>query len=673
MTVKLICLPGYGYRAPSISMSSLYTFLQDKGLDVSQSDYSIAFIHSLIGDERISEITSELLRGERSAAIRSMISDHELELFTANRHQETISKVTARGNPARSIDQYLKGYRMLGNLLYLLEQKYGSIVSAVPGTNEGGLLTSIQDFIEHIDDKFIREFFNPFLDSILSDFEGSDLVGISIVTPMNLFFAIITAKYLKERMPGVRVVVGGPLLSFFVKQHGHLSALRNYFDFIVVYEGETALCELHESLEDPSRWPSIPNLIYPSGEGYIFSGKRHIEDIDSLPTPRFEGVPLDKYFSPDVHLPLAIAKSCPYKCAFCGYNSNIAGRYRERSPDKIAEDIAILKRKYDAKTVMFCTSYLNPESAVSIARGIIERGLDIAWTAQTRPESGYLKEGVLETLRDSGCISLEFGVESASKRVLKLMNKDIDIEDVPLILKRCDELGMLKYVFILFGFPGERLSDLRETIGFIREHHRFFDYLAISDYELEFNSLVWDHPERYGVSINYSIEDFLEQGVDAVDYRIKGQTKPYRKKRKDMKRRCMEWLEQRGFICLRDVHVLWSGLPPSPGWQAYALARDLYVGPGKWEISEETPLLWKGDKVIVEFEGNDASLLHADTFAAITISKDLLKLFEAGGSSRTVAHYLDRAKEKYGIPRATLHRTINTLALHGFFKTDRNA
>jgi len=648
-------------------MTSLYAFLNEGGYEVSQSDLNISFIHSLIKDERIAGIVSEVMEGEPGAEIRSSLSDYELEIFLANRHADTILKMTSRSNPERSMDQYFKGYRTFYNLIYLLAEKYGPVINAAAGLPTGAGFSYIRGLIDNIENEFVNEFYIPFLDSKLSD-DDAELIGISIITPQDLFYAMATAKYFRKCNPGKRIVAGGPLLSYFAKQGEHLGALRDYFDFIIVYEGETALCELNEILEDESRWSSAPNLLYPHGEAYKLSKVCHVEDINSLPTPRFEGIPLEQYFVPQVFLPLVISKSCVHRCAFCGYNSNIAGKYRERSPEKIADDIALLKRLYDAQLIKFCASDLNPRSVVPIAEEIASHGVDISWSAQTRPEKDYLKRGVLEKMHESGCVSLEFGVESASKAVLKLMNKDIDIEIVPKLLKRCDELGMLKQVYILIGFPGESISELSETMQFMKEQHHLVDYYAIANYSLEFDSLVWRNPDKYGVKINYGIDDFLDRGVEAVDYRIEGQNGAYWKERERIKRDCIDWLEERGFVSFGEAHVLWSLLPPSQGWQEFAVKSGLYKMHGKLGVSEDMWFSWNDDDTIVEIQGDNADLLNLNTFARVTISEKRLSALNDEARHQKVADCLNRAESKYGIPREALNRTIGMLLMHGFIE-----
>lgn len=580
MSIKLIAIPGHANDMPRIGQASLYAYLCEKGIDASQRDYNALFLHYLINDGRVPEIASRFLRKKRKADEKACLSNRDLELFAANNHANVILKQTAMGNPSLSIDDYLEGHRVFVNFLQLLCLEYGPAALATIGVFDRDYLSSIHSCIENLDTPFIREFYRPFLDSQLGDYDGVDLVGMSIISARNLYFALVTARHLREYMPDLRIVVGGPLITPYFKYYAHLKALRQYFDFIIAFEGESALCELHENLDAQSRWPSMPNLLYPCGDGYGLSESRHLEDIDSLPTPRFDGLPLDLYFTPEVLLPLVISKSCPYKCAFCGYNSNFAGKYRERSPERILDDIATLKRLHNVKTLSLSTSYLNPKFALAIAEGLIEHKLDVNWLAQTRPEREFIKDGVLETLRESGCVALQFGVESASQRVLGLMNKTINIKDVPQILKRCDRLGILKYVFVIFGFPGERFSELSDTIEFMKEHHRIVDFYSVADFQMEFKSLVWRYPDRYGVTINYTVEEFLQYGINAVDFTIKRQTDRYRRKREMMARRCFDWFERRGFIITRDKDIAWSGLPPALGWSAYASSSGLYRGPG---------------------------------------------------------------------------------------------
>src|SRR5262249_29709224 len=136
-----------------------------------------------------------------------------------------------------------------------------------------------------------------------------DLVAISILNAQQVIPGLTLARLLKER--GHFVVVGGTLYSKFVPQLLERPAFFTHFcDGLFAYEGETALLALVEQLRGGRDFAAVPNLLFLDARGRPTMGRYHVEDVNTLPTPDFDGLPLDQYLAPAPVLPILTGKGC---------------------------------------------------------------------------------------------------------------------------------------------------------------------------------------------------------------------------------------------------------------------------------------------------------------------------------------------------------------------------
>lgn len=158
-----------------------------------------------------------------------------------------------------------------------------------------------------------------------------------------------------------------------------------------------------------------PNLVYRAGDKLIHTPAKSI-DIDTIPTPDFDGLPLGKYFSPETILPLYTSRSCPYQCAFCTI-PYASSKFRARDPQKVVDDLENLKRKYNVRMFTFVDETLIIPSLNKITREIVNRKLDVNWYGETRFDRRIDRQ-LARQMFESGCRKLQFGLESYNQRVL---------------------------------------------------------------------------------------------------------------------------------------------------------------------------------------------------------------------------------------------------------------
>ncbi|MDX1777775.1 MAG: radical SAM protein, partial [Thermodesulfobacteriota bacterium] len=156
-------------------------------------------------------------------------------------------------------------------------------------------------------------------------------IGISILNYQQIIPGLTLSYRLMES--GWPVYIGGTLLVKFIKE---IKENPHFFDFcrgLIVYEGEAALTELLAALEKEEGFETVPNLLHPGeNQSVIFNPLFMVEDLNNLPTPDFDGLPLEDYRAPQIVLPYNLGKGCYWdSCFFCEIpfiNTEVSNAYR---------------------------------------------------------------------------------------------------------------------------------------------------------------------------------------------------------------------------------------------------------------------------------------------------------------------------------------------------------
>ncbi len=305
-----------------------------------------------------------------------------------------------------------------------------------------------------------------------------DLVGITITNRQQVVPGLILARRLRER--GHFVVLGGTVYTKFVRELSQRPAFLEHFaDAIVVYEGETALLELVHQVANGRDFSKVPNLLWLEG-GRVRVGPTHLEDVDALPTPDFEGLPLERYLTPAPVLPILFGKGCYFnRCKFCDipYINHLSKKaYRIRSPERVAGDVLELHRRFGCRHFELTDEALAPKLLEELADALEpHRDKQIRFVGYARLEPTFTPEFCRKMAR-MGMKKIFFGLESGAQETLDHMDKGIRVDDVPGILANCRDAGIRFHLFSIIGFPEETEESARKTYRFFEDHADLIDH-----------------------------------------------------------------------------------------------------------------------------------------------------------------------------------------------------
>lgn len=282
--------------------------------------------------------------------------------------------------------------------------------------------------------------------------------------------ALRIARFCRDR--GSTVVLGGPEPANYPEAY-----LERGADVVVVGEGERTLAELlaHLAKHGAEAMDHIRGIVYREGEGDVVrtEPRPYLEDLDALPFPDRAAIDIDRYLRVwrEHHgraaVSLITARGCPYRCAWCSHAVFGYG-HRRRSPGDVADEVELILETYDPDMLWYADDVftIDPRWLFAYAeelerRGLVTESSAVPFEATSREDR--LDEDVVRTLARMGCFRLWLGAESGSQRVLNEMDRGIDAERVPQVVRLLQRHGIQAGLFVMLGYEGEEMADLEAT------------------------------------------------------------------------------------------------------------------------------------------------------------------------------------------------------------------
>ncbi len=294
----------------------------------------------------------------------------------------------------------------------------------------------------------------------------SDVIGVTSTTLLyNSAKTIMETA--REIHPNAVTMIGGSHVSFW--DENTLNETKS-LDVIVRREGEQTFLELLHRIEAKKNFEGVQGTTIRTGEGKILRNedRNFLHDLDSLPSPAYHLLPLDSYRRMGKTIfPIVTSRGCVQWCDFCSTVRMFGRGYRVRSPKKVVDDMEMLHNKYGESQFTFYDDAftINRQHTLEMCADIKERKLKVEWDCETRVDA--VDKELLEKMRDAGCITIWFGVESGSEKILGKMHKKINRDQVREAFKMTQKTGMMTIASAVIGFPGETEETAWETINFI--------------------------------------------------------------------------------------------------------------------------------------------------------------------------------------------------------------
>ena len=363
------------------------------------------------------------------------------------------------------------------------------------------------------------------------------VVLLSTPFPGSVYAAFRIAQTIKAQHPGIVTVLGGGWVNTELRELAE-PRVFDYFDYVTLDDGERPLLALLEHLAGARpRLNLVRTFTRVNGEVRWFSNGRPDESADvpfsEVGTPTWDGLPLDRYLSLlDMLNPmhrlwsdgrwnkLTVAHGCYWKkCSFCDVSLDYIGRYDAIGAVQLVDRIERVIAETGQTGFHFVDEAAPPKILRAMAEEIRRRDLAISWWGNIRFEKSFTPELALE-LSDSGCIAISGGLEVASDRLLKLMQKGVSVEQVARVTRGFTEAGVLVHAYLMYGFPTQTVQDTVDALEYVRQlflngciQSGFFHRFACT-----VHSPVGLDPKAYGITLKPEVfRGFARNDVAFID------------------------------------------------------------------------------------------------------------------------------------------------------------
>ncbi len=330
--------------------------------------------------------------------------------------------------------------------------------------------------------------------------DQTKLIGITVITGPQIKFALEVSQYLKSKAPHLPICWGGVHATLVPEQ----TAAHPLVDFVIVGDGDFVFCELFERLRDGRSVEDLRGLVHKTPQGDVRSNVGQVEiiegksstrgqtisfvrrngvadvikNLDELPSLPYALIDLGKY-NVFVHkdgrtsCTFVTSRGCPFRCKFCSDPYINEGAWRGLSAENVLTRVDYLYKEHGVRSIFFQDDYFPGPLPrfLKILEGLKKYKRDLHWsTLGIRADTlSKLNDEQWDLLYESGCFSLDIGIESGNERVIKLVNKAETLDEMRATNRKLARYPIkVKYTLIV-GYPGETEEEMNDTVRFALE------------------------------------------------------------------------------------------------------------------------------------------------------------------------------------------------------------
>lgn len=507
MQILLVTPPLTQLNTPYPATCQLLGFLRSRGIDAGQTDLSIELIEQLFTRARLSEVF------EKATAQTGLSKAHKIMLQHVDFYLQTIDPVMhflsgRDGSLATRFsnrDFWAASKRLPAE--EDLEWAFGTIGNQDRATHLCTLfLKDISELIQQtIDPHFelIRyaeslclhlpefkplqqELEKPFslIDNLLIDIFAEkierlqpEFVGFSIPFPGNLYSALRCTQWLRREFPQIKIIMGGGYVNTELRQLSD-PQLFDYVDYLTFDDGELPLLRILQGGElirtlYRNKLGEIIRVNFDSNQNIPFSESGAL-DYDGLLQNNYINLieltnPMHALWSNGRWNKMMLAHGCYWgKCAFCDGSLDYIRRYEKAPVELLVDRMEQIMGQTGQSGFHFVDEAASPAVLRKLAEEIIHRKLVVSYWTNIRFEKSFTSE-LCYILTQSGCIAVSGGLEVASARILKLINKGITIETARESMKNLAEAGIMTHAYLMYGFPTETAEETIDSLEVVRD------------------------------------------------------------------------------------------------------------------------------------------------------------------------------------------------------------
>lgn len=362
--------------------------------------------------------------------------------------------------------------------------------------------------------------------------EKPEVVALTLPFPGNVYASFRMAKLTQELFPEVKIAVGGGYVNTELRELQD-ARVFDFWDYLLLDDGERPLLTLLENLQNPAKEPQYLRTFLREGNQVVFkTSSLHDIPFKDAGTPTYEGLKLDAYLSLNEGLnpmhrlwsdgrwnKLTVAHGCYWKkCTFCDTSLDYIGRYEPQGAPVLVDRIEDLLQETGQTGFHFVDEAAPPSALKAMAEEVIRRGLRISWWGNIRFEKTFDVK-LTHLLAESGCVAVSGGLEVASDRLLKKMEKGVTVDQVARVTQDFSQAGILVHAYLMFGFPTQTVQ---ETIDSLERVRQLFLAQCLQSafwhrFSVTAHSPVGKNPKRYGITLGDVASTFAKNDIPFYD------------------------------------------------------------------------------------------------------------------------------------------------------------
>ncbi len=245
---------------------------------------------------------------------------------------------------------------------------------------------------------------------------------------------------------------------------------------MVIGEGEQTLEELIAAFRSTNPdLSAIAGIVFRAADGAIVRtpARALLSDLDSQPHPDRDAIDLPMYLNAwrERHgvgtVSLITARGCPYTCTWCS-RSVFGETHRRRSVAHVADEVEAIVDRYHPERLWYADDVfaIHRHWTISYAQELERRKIRLPFECISRAER--IDDDVARALASLGCFRVWIGSESGSQRILDAMKRKVSVDQVQDTAARLRRHGIEVGMFIMLGYDGEQMADLRATVDHLK-------------------------------------------------------------------------------------------------------------------------------------------------------------------------------------------------------------
>jgi hypothetical protein len=361
------------------------------------------------------------------------------------------------------------------------------------------------------------------------------LVCFSVPFPGNLYSAFRSAQFIKANYPGLKVVMGGGFPNTELRELKD-SRVFEFFDYITLDDGELPIELVFENIisENEISDGQFKRTFILENQEVTYKNNTTRSDYKQafIGTPDYTDLPLERYISViEIANPmhslwsdgrwnkLTMAHGCYWgKCTFCDISLDYVKIYEPISAKILVDRMEELILQTGESGFHFVDEAAPPALMREVALEILRRNLVVTWWTNIRFEKSFSKD-LCFLLKTSGLVAVSGGLEVASDRLLKLIDKGVSVAQVAKVTRNFTEAGVMVHSYLMYGFPTQTVQETVDSLEMVRQ---LFEMGIVQSgfwhqFAMTAHSPIGNNPEEFGVKPLKKEILFAHNDIDFTD------------------------------------------------------------------------------------------------------------------------------------------------------------